>query len=123
MRFLFRPLRHRGFACSRFDPSHRRINEESSTGAVVVEINLDPLGIDFNVLAGVDFRSLRSVSIGGTNLTVGPVPAPEFDNALSATSTDFAGAVPPGGVSFGLITNNVPLLSRALEETTGEGGL
>ena len=87
--------------------------------AVILRARLDEtnaLGVDFNALAGVDFRVINSTSTGGTNLATGAVPSRQFDNGLSALSTDLAAQVPPGGVSFGLITNNVAMFLRALEE-------
>ena len=87
--------------------------------AVILRARLDEtnaLGIDFNALAGIDFRSIASTSVGGTNLTPGALPASQFDNATGAATTDLTGAVPEGGVTFGLITNNVAMFVRALEE-------
>lgn len=88
--------------------------------AVILRVRLDEshaLGIDFNALAGIDFRALGSASSGGLDLTTGQVPRGNFDNGLSAIGTDLTGAVPAGGVSFGVITNNVAMFIRALEET------
>ena len=87
--------------------------------AVILRARLDEtnaLGIDFNALAGIDFRGIGSTSLGGTNLTTGAVPPIRFDNGTGAIETDFTGIVPEGGVSFGLITNNVAMFVRALEE-------
>ncbi len=88
--------------------------------AVILRARLDEsnsLGIDFNALAGVDFRTIGSTSNGGLDLATGQVPRREFDRGLSAVGTDLTGAVPTGGISFGLITNNVAMFIRALEET------
>lgn len=74
------------------------------------------LGVDFNALGGVDFRVLGSTSVGGLNLTPGNVPPQKFDSSLGAVQTAFTGAVPEGGLSFGIITNNVATFIRALEE-------
>ena len=87
--------------------------------AVILRARLDEtnaLGVDFNALAGIDFRSINSESIGGTNLLTGAVPPRGFDKGISATETDLAAQVPVGGVSFGVITNNVAMFVRALEE-------
>jgi type IV pilus assembly protein PilQ len=86
--------------------------------AVILRARLDEtnaLGIDFNALAGIDFRTEAAASIGGTNLTPGPIPARNFDMGLGAVQTDLASAVPAGGFSFGVITNNVAAFVRALE--------
>ncbi len=88
--------------------------------AVILRARLtenNALGIDFNALGGVDFRVLGSTSTGGVNLVPGLVPPLEFDRGLGAVQTDFAAQVPPGGLSFGVITNNVATFIRALEET------
>ncbi len=88
--------------------------------AVILRARLNEtnaLGIDFNVLAGIDFRTIDATSTGGTNLTPQDVPQPEFDNGLGALETDFGVQVPPGGLSLGVITNNVAMFVRALEET------
>ena len=89
--------------------------------AVILRARLDEtnaLGVDFNALAGVDFRAIGATSTGGVNLTPGNVPTRQFDQGISATQTDFSGVVPPdaGGVTLGLITNNVAMFIRALEE-------
>jgi type IV pilus assembly protein PilQ len=87
--------------------------------AVILRARLDEtnaLGVDFNALAGIDFRTIASTSVGGTNLTPGPVPSREFDNSLGAFETVLTDEVPPGGISFGVITNSVALFIRALEE-------
>ena len=89
--------------------------------AVILRARLDEtnaLGVDFNALAGVDFRSINATSVGGLNLTPGNMPPVEFDEGVGATLTEFSGAVPSdaGGVTFGLITNNVAMFIRALEE-------
>lgn len=87
--------------------------------AVILRARLDEsnaLGVDFNALAGIDFRTINSTSVGGTNLTPGDVPARKFDLEIMATETDLAANVPAGGLSLGLITNNVAMFIRALEE-------
>lgn len=88
--------------------------------AVILRARLDEtnaLGVDFNALAGIDFRQIGASSTGGTNLTPGPVPANRLDGSITAIETDLSANVPAGGFSFGLITNNVATFVRALEET------
>ena len=68
--------------------------------AVILRARLDEtnaLGIDFNALAGIDFRTVASTSVGGTNLLTGPVPSGKFDKELGAIETDVSGEIPPGG--------------------------
>lgn len=87
--------------------------------AVILRARLadqNALGIDFNALAGVDFRSINTTSVGGTNLTPGDVPAQSFDNGVGAFQNSVSGLVNEGGLSIGVITNNVATFIRALEE-------
>ena len=87
--------------------------------AVILRVRLDEshaLGIDFNALAGVDFRTIGSASNGGLDLTTGQVPRGKFDSGVSAFGTDLTGVAPAGGVSFGVITNSAAMFIRALEE-------
>ncbi|KKK58472.1 hypothetical protein LCGC14_3044110, partial [marine sediment metagenome] len=62
--------------------------------ATLTETNI--LGIDFNALAGVDFRSLSSTSTGVTSITPGAVPAEQLDQATSTIRTDFNAGLPNG---------------------------
>ncbi|MEW6250160.1 MAG: hypothetical protein AB1716_05905, partial [Planctomycetota bacterium] len=87
--------------------------------AVILRARLDDsnaLGVDFNVLGGIDFRSTGSASIGVQNLVVGPVPPPAMDDTLTGFATNVSADVPPGGFTFGLISNDVATFIRALEE-------
>jgi type IV pilus assembly protein PilQ len=76
------------------------------------------LGIDFNVVGGVDFRNLASVSPGVTDLATGAVPTARLEDTSFTTRTDFNDAIPEGGFTFGLISNNVAAFVRALEQVT-----
>ncbi|HET6428448.1 MAG TPA: hypothetical protein VFJ30_08565 [Phycisphaerae bacterium] len=76
------------------------------------------LGIDFNALAGIDFRGAASASTGGTNLTTGALLSEQLDNTTSAFRTDFTAAIPNGGMSIGFISNNIAFFIRALETVT-----
>ncbi len=87
--------------------------------AVILRARLNEsnaLGVDFNALAGIDFRTIGSTSTGGTNLTPGAVPPRKFDLELGAVGSDVSGAIDPGGVSIGVISNNVAVFVRALEQ-------
>jgi type IV pilus assembly protein PilQ len=70
------------------------------------------LGIDFNILAGIDFEQL-----GGGTLTPADIATPGVAPS-AGFSTDFAGGVDKGGLSFGLITNNIAMFVRAMESIT-----
>ncbi len=76
------------------------------------------LGIDFNIVGGVDFTMLDSSSTGGTDLTVGDLPQYRLDNSNVAVRQDLTAAVPPGGLTFGLIKNDIAVFIRALEQVT-----
>jgi type IV pilus assembly protein PilQ len=87
--------------------------------AVILRARLDEsnaLGIDFNALAGIDFRSVNSTSVGVTNLTTGDVPSRKLDGPIAGVETNLSANVPEGGLSVGIITNNVAAFIRALEE-------
>ena len=83
-----------------------RLNEETS------------LGIDFDLVGGIDFTGLSASSTGIRDLATGNLPAMEFNNTTFAGMTDFRGAVPAGGFTFGLIKNNIAAFIRALEQVT-----
>lgn len=76
------------------------------------------LGIDFNTLCGIDFRSLDSISPGVTDISTGVVPQNKLDSPSTTVRTDFNANVTGGGFTFGLITNNVSVFVRALEAIT-----
>ncbi|HQL76517.1 MAG TPA: secretin N-terminal domain-containing protein, partial [Phycisphaerae bacterium] len=76
------------------------------------------LGIDFTSLAGVDFRAFSPN-------TASPAP-PGFNTPADthsvtpsgAMETNFAANVPAGGMSVGVLTNNIAFFIRALERVT-----
>lgn len=76
------------------------------------------LGVDFNVVGGVDFQNLGSSSSGGTEITVGDVPPGQLQKTTISANTDFRDQVPSGGLTFGLIHNNIATFVRALEQVT-----
>lgn len=83
------------------------------------ELNDDnALGIDFTVVGGVDLEKMGAVSNGMRNVTLGNLPQDRYEQFNSLTATDFAKNVPNGGVTIGVIKDNVALFLRALEEVT-----
>ena len=83
------------------------------------QLNQDnALGIDFNIVTGVDLQRLNSTSTGVTNLTTGDLPQNRFADTNMAIKEDFASAVPDGGLTFGIIKDHVGLFLRALETVT-----
>ncbi|MCD4699577.1 MAG: secretin and TonB N-terminal domain-containing protein [Phycisphaerae bacterium] len=76
------------------------------------------LGIDFNALAGIDFRTMGYTSTDLTDLTPGAVPAAELDRPRANFNTNFAAGVAPGGITIGFVYNQLRVLLRALESIT-----
>ena len=87
--------------------------------AVILRARLDEsnaLGVDFNGLAGIDFRTIDATSVGGTNLTPGNVPQRKFDKEVGAVGSSLSANIAPGGFSLGVISNNAAVFVRALED-------
>ncbi len=81
-------------------------------------MNDNALGIDFTVLGGVNLEILGAQSNGVLDLTLGPLPQTELKNFNSNITTNFTSAVPPGGVTFGIVHDDVGAFIRALERVT-----
>ncbi|MCO6439323.1 MAG: hypothetical protein J5J06_19715 [Phycisphaerae bacterium] len=89
--------------------------------ATILRANLsdeNALGIDFTMLGGVDLELLGATSRGIQNLTLGQLPTARFEKFNSNVSTDFAGDVPSGGISVGILKDQVAVFVRALEQYT-----
>ncbi len=83
------------------------------------ELNADNnLGIDFTIVGGVDLELMGSTSNAIQNINVGDLPQNRFEQMNAAVSTDFAGNVPDGGITFGIIKDQVAVFLRALEQVT-----
>lgn len=76
------------------------------------------LGIDFNILGGVNFEDIGSTSQGVTDLTTGNLPLNLMHNTNVTTRTDFNQAIPDGGFTFGIVKGSVSIFIRALEQIT-----
>jgi len=76
------------------------------------------LGIDFNALAGVDFRQMSATSPGGTSITLGNVPAAQLDQATLSANTNFISGLPAGGLNIGFVKNGIGVFIHALEQIT-----
>ncbi|MCK6483880.1 MAG: secretin and TonB N-terminal domain-containing protein [Phycisphaerae bacterium] len=74
------------------------------------------LGIDFTTLGGVDFAEVGGTSPAAQAIVTGATPANELENTTFTVRTDVRGAVPNGGLTFGIIKNNVGVFLRALEQ-------
>ena len=90
--------------------------------ATILKVELDDttsLGIDFNTLAGIDFRDLSRVATPIVNPTLPagaavPVTTPATNSKWGSVGT--SGFAQPGdGLSIGVITNNVAFFISALE--------
>ena len=77
------------------------------------------LGIDFESLAGINFSTLNSTATG---FLTGVVPQDTTPvNQITPAGpigTDLSATVPTGGLSVGIITNQVAMFIRALESIT-----
>ena len=76
------------------------------------------LGIDFTLVGGVDLELLGSTSDGILNIETGQLPQTRYEQFNSAAQTDFRSNVPDGGLSIGIIKDQVAVFVRALEEVT-----
>lgn len=76
------------------------------------------LGVDFALVGGVDLELLGAQSTGLTTLQLGDLPQERFELFNATAQTDFADSVPQGGITIGIIKDNVALFVRALEEIT-----
>jgi type IV pilus assembly protein PilQ len=73
------------------------------------------LGVDFTITGGVDFEALAATSAGVGDLSLGTLSGDALQGCNSLVSTDFTGAVPPGGLTVGVIKDHVAFFVRALE--------
>ncbi len=76
------------------------------------------LGIDFSLVGGVDLELLGATSNGIAGISLGTLPQNRFERFNAAAVTDLTGNVPTGGLTIGLIKDNVAVFLRALEEIT-----
>ena len=76
------------------------------------------LGIDFNILGGVNFEGLNTVSPAVTAAQPGNLPPDMMQKSNYTLRTDFMAGFPAGGMTFGLIKNHVAFFLRALEQVT-----
>jgi len=76
------------------------------------------LGIDFSVVGGVDLQTLGATSAGIQDLTLGDLPPENFSEFNIGAATDVRSNVPRGGLSVGILKDNVAMFLRALEQVT-----
>ncbi len=76
------------------------------------------LGIDFSLVGGVDLELLGASSTALAGVSLGNLPQDRFERFNAAATTDFASNVLGGGLTFGILKDNVAIFLRALEEVT-----
>ncbi len=76
------------------------------------------LGIDFSIVGGVDLEMLGASSNGIQDIALGQLPQNRFEKMNAIATTDFLGALPDGGLTFGVIKDNVAMFLKALEQVT-----
>lgn len=76
------------------------------------------LGIDFTLLGGVDLELLGISSPGFAGMTLGQLPQDRFERSNLGATTDLAGNVATGGLTFGIVKDQVAVFVRALEQIT-----
>ena len=78
------------------------------------------LGIDFNLMTGVDFSDLGASTTDLTDLIFGGADIADLPDSgyRQTTKTDFSSAVPAGGLSIGIINDDFSFILRALESIT-----
>lgn len=82
--------------------------------ATILVANLDDkneLGVDFNVLGGVDFQA-----VGGNFMPNDDTV--DIDGFDSSVETDFTSTLGSGGLNIGIVNSNIGLFIKALESTT-----
>jgi len=89
--------------------------------ATILRAELDDenaLGIDFTVVGGVDLELLGATSRGLTDLSLGDLPTGRLEQFNGIAQSQFAGAVPNGGLTVGIVKDHVAMFVRALEQVT-----
>ena len=89
--------------------------------ATILRAQLDSdnsMGIDFSIVGGVDLELLGATSNGLLDLNLGQLPTDRFERFNAGVSSDFRGSVPTGGLSIGIIKDQVGVFLRALETIT-----
>lgn len=79
------------------------------------------LGIDFNVVGGVDFTSLTSTTSGqitNSNIPAGSINTSSSNVHSAGTGNTFSNQVGNNGLKVGFVSNNVSMFVSALEGVT-----
>jgi type IV pilus assembly protein PilQ len=75
------------------------------------------LGVDFNLLAGVDFPGLGFTTEDYGQLIPPATPQGKTDTGGANFNTDFRSGLPPGGLNVGFIKNSVAIFIHAIESS------
>ncbi len=112
-----RKLREIGRILAEIDVRPRQVLVEATIlRAALTDEN--SLGIDFTIVGGVDLQLLGAVSHGVQDLALGLLPDDRFEDFNANLSTDLASNVPDGGMTLGIIKDQVGVFLRALEQVT-----
>lgn len=76
------------------------------------------LGIDFQALGGVSFRSWGAGSIDGTGMTPGTIGGGDLDQGVHGVNSSTTGNLPEGGLGYGFINGDVGAFLKALQTIT-----
>ena len=78
------------------------------------------LGVDFQVLGGIDFSTITSSlgQITGADLNSTSTAVGNKNVSSIGTGNSFSSGVPAGGLKLGIVTNNVAVFLSALESVT-----
>lgn len=99
------------------DQRPREILLEATIMAATVD-DTTSLGVEFKSLAGVDFRQVQATSVASSNLTLGQLPPAKLDAGTANLSTDMLSSLAKGGLSFGILKNDVAAFVKALQTVT-----
>jgi type IV pilus assembly protein PilQ len=89
--------------------------------ATILRATLDDnneLGVDFTFVEGVNFQMLNASSSGLTNLDLGDLPGGRLDKCNAIAQTEFNQNISPGGLTIGIIKDDIAVFIRALESVT-----
>jgi type IV pilus assembly protein PilQ len=78
------------------------------------------LGVDFQVLGGIDFSTITSSlgQITGADLNTTSTAIGNKNVSSIGTGNSFSSGVPAGGLKLGVVTNNIAVFLSALESVT-----
>ncbi|MCE9638481.1 MAG: hypothetical protein K8T90_22500, partial [Planctomycetes bacterium] len=89
--------------------------------ATIVAANVNDttsMGVEFQQLEGIDFRGVGATSNAGRNIALGQLPAEQFDHPTANLATDMLSGIAKGGLSLGILKNDVAVFVRALQQVT-----